>query len=359
MRPRLYAILSDIHANFQALKAVEADAVRVCKALDAESLHFVTLGDVVDYGPQPNKCMAWVEQHAEIMVQGNHDFDVSESLYEPPQTIDAAYWPITIWTRAVLKREHKVRMRAWRTGVCRLNQRLPGDLEPFMLFHSSLTHGYYGRINTPRDAWNNLQHIRDGIDYGLFGHTHIQGYFVDDPLRKNRVDDKTTEMHVVCPEKTRLNNVTTNDWTPLVLETEPDSPDTGRSNWSAMPQFRALFNPGAVGQPRLPGAARIVAPHDNRAAYMLLKNNGSVQFQFRRVPYDVDETIRLLRETVYWPPAPHQDKQGSDILKAVEGANPFSKDMWNTLMGNFRSKLTSMETALPKLVNDTLVPQLR
>jgi predicted phosphodiesterase len=121
MQPVLYAVLSDIHANYPALKAVEADAVNVARALDAQSLHFVVLGDVVDYGPQPNECMAWVEDHAEIVIQGNHDMEVMEPAYKPPRTISSEYWPITIWTRAVLSREHRERIRGWQPGLCHLN----------------------------------------------------------------------------------------------------------------------------------------------------------------------------------------------------------------------------------------------
>ncbi|MBN2006327.1 MAG: metallophosphoesterase, partial [Anaerolineae bacterium] len=164
MQPVLYAILSDIHANFPALKAVEADAVNVARALDAQSLHFVSLGDVVDYGPQPNECMEWVEQHAEIVIQGNHDMDVMDSAYKSPRTVNAKYWPITIWTRAVLALEHRARIREWQTPLCHLNGRLPAELKDFILFHSSLKGGNYSTgIRDPHDAWENLDLIKDGI----------------------------------------------------------------------------------------------------------------------------------------------------------------------------------------------------
>jgi putative phosphoesterase len=55
-------IVSDIHANWPALRAIPEDAdVVVC------------LGDMVSYGPYPRECMAWVRMHATYVVRGNHD----------------------------------------------------------------------------------------------------------------------------------------------------------------------------------------------------------------------------------------------------------------------------------------------
>ncbi len=348
MQPILYAVLADIHANFQALKAVEADAVNARRALDAQSLHFVVLGDIVDYGPQPNECMEWVEQHAEIVIQGNHDMEVMDSAYKSPRTINSDYWPITIWTRAVLGREHKSRMREWLPGLCRENGQLPPELNKFMLFHGSLTRGHHGTVTNSQDAWDNFQHLKDGITYGLFGHTHIQGYFVNDILWQ-----KNTTWYLVCSEDTRQQQRNgKNQWKPFVLGPAPDASATSCTPWADLPADPAMFNPGAVGQPRS-GPARGAAPHDNRAAYMLLKSNGHMQFQFRRTPYDVEETIRHLREDVYWPLPTHQNKRGSDILKE-EGA---TTEML-VLMGDFPDVVRNMETRLPALV-EVLARQLR
>lgn len=60
-------ILSDIHANFSALKAVEKEAL----ALGAEG--FVSLGDIVGYGPDVNECLRWVKDNCTVSILGNHD----------------------------------------------------------------------------------------------------------------------------------------------------------------------------------------------------------------------------------------------------------------------------------------------
>lgn len=61
------AILSDIHANYQALRAVVEHArTNGCQA-------FLSLGDVVGYGPQPRECIDLLMQIAATNILGNHD----------------------------------------------------------------------------------------------------------------------------------------------------------------------------------------------------------------------------------------------------------------------------------------------
>jgi len=66
-----YAILSDVHANLQALEAVLADARR----MGAET--FVSLGDSVGYGPLPAEAVARICETCTITLAGNHDDAVS------------------------------------------------------------------------------------------------------------------------------------------------------------------------------------------------------------------------------------------------------------------------------------------
>lgn len=363
MRPTLYAVLSDIHANYQALLAVEADARRVSRSLDAQKLNFIVLGDVVDYGPQPNQCMDWVRDHARIVVRGNHDWDAASSLYRPPSFIGSRYWPITIWTRRILRRDHKKRISQpdgsrWQPDLCKRNADLPGALESFMLFHSSLVSGHHGYIDDTSKAWRNIQRLGDGITYGLFGHTHVQGYFVDDPLRKRDSGDKTTTMYLTLPETTNLGSLgDAIRWEPVVMRSSSDDKGVGETPWIDLPSQSALFNPGGLGQPRFHAHARIYAPRDNRASYLLLKSNGQMQVQFRRVPYDYEETIRRLREEVTWSVGPCT--RGSDILKEVDGPNPLPPEAWDTLMLYYRQFLNDMPRLLPELIENVLIPQLR
>jgi hypothetical protein len=229
-----------------------------------------------------------------------------------------------------------------------------------MLFHSSLTSGHQGNIDDARKAWRNIQKLGEGVSYGLFGHTHLQGYFVDDPLRKRNHEDKTTTMHLTFPEGTDIEGMgSARQWEVDLLKSSPTEAGVGETPWKDLPSHPTLFNPGGLGQPRLHTHSRIYASHDNRASYMLLRANGRMQFQFRRVPYDHEETIRQLQEEVTWPPEPHLRMKGSDILKEVEGTNPLPRDMWDTLFLDYRQILRDAPSLLPELIDKILVPQLR
>ncbi len=61
-----YLILSDLHANLQALDAVVAAATgRYDQAL--------CCGDLIGYGADPNPVVEWVRGHCTQVVRGNHD----------------------------------------------------------------------------------------------------------------------------------------------------------------------------------------------------------------------------------------------------------------------------------------------
>jgi diadenosine tetraphosphatase ApaH/serine/threonine PP2A family protein phosphatase len=68
-----YAILSDIHGNLEALRAVLTDAGPRCDAV-------LCLGDVVGYGADPGPCLEAIAQRAVAMVGGNHEQAVAGRL---------------------------------------------------------------------------------------------------------------------------------------------------------------------------------------------------------------------------------------------------------------------------------------
>lgn len=62
-------IVSDIHANWTALRAIPLD-FDVC----------LCLGDLVDYGPEPVPCVRWAMKYATHAIRGNHDHGVSQGI---------------------------------------------------------------------------------------------------------------------------------------------------------------------------------------------------------------------------------------------------------------------------------------
>jgi len=325
---RLYAVLADIHGNYPALQAVERDARDIAQREKVDGPHFICLGDVVDYGPQPNECMAWVREHASIVVQGNHDKAVVGPSCGSVHTINRDYWPITLWTYQVLDDRHKDVIREWRL------QRKA--LKAFTLFHGSLIWGVDGSIDYGKAARENMARLR--TDYGLFGHTHIQGYFEED------LDEVT--VFLTCPEGKAPQR--TDGWRPMPVGV-----------WERLPEWRkAFFNPGSVGQPRRHAFSMDAGvSHDYRAAYMLLRLNGRGKgfFQFRRVDYDVGETVRRLRE-IRWPEETGSEVGGNSIYKDKKDAAPRLQDLIERQLAETLAHITER---LPRLVEEVLIPALQ
>ena len=66
-----YAIISDIHANKTALKAVLTDAH------DFNANEIICLGDILGYGPEPVEALELIYREAHVCLAGNHDDAVS------------------------------------------------------------------------------------------------------------------------------------------------------------------------------------------------------------------------------------------------------------------------------------------
>lgn len=66
----VYAVISDVHANFSALESVLTDI----KARNIQNIYF--LGDAVGYGPEPNECLEFLKSECRVVLAGNHDWGV-------------------------------------------------------------------------------------------------------------------------------------------------------------------------------------------------------------------------------------------------------------------------------------------
>ena len=85
------AIISDIHANLEALQAVLEDIRQ------QQADRIVCLGDVVGYGADPAACVALVRERAGVCVLGNHDaavFNEHQRSYFNPFAIEAVRWTV-------------------------------------------------------------------------------------------------------------------------------------------------------------------------------------------------------------------------------------------------------------------------
>jgi putative phosphoesterase len=153
-------ILSDIHGNGPALEAV--------LAAEPEFDAVAFLGDVVDYGPHPVRCLRWVAEHAEHRVRGNHD--------------NALAFGVDCRCMGSF-REFSLATRAWHATLLAESDRaflrgLPTlDWFEYAGKHFRIAHATpQGDLFTylKPDQW--AEHVEGlGEDYVLLGHTHVQG----------------------------------------------------------------------------------------------------------------------------------------------------------------------------------------
>ena len=149
-----YAILSDIHANAEALRAVLDDARPRADAV-------LCLGDVVGYGADPEACIDLVATTCAAVVAGNHEYAVAGLLdlaWFNPWARAAAEW-----TRERLDDD----ARAWLASLP-----LVRDVADATLVHASPAHP---------EEWEYLVSPDDGhAVFGAFvtrlcfvGHSHL------------------------------------------------------------------------------------------------------------------------------------------------------------------------------------------
>ena len=66
----MYAVLSDVHANLEALESVLDDIGR------RGIREMLFLGDATGYGPDPDRCVSLLREKCGLLIAGNHDWGV-------------------------------------------------------------------------------------------------------------------------------------------------------------------------------------------------------------------------------------------------------------------------------------------
>jgi predicted phosphodiesterase len=228
-----YLILSDLHANLQALDAVVA----------ATTGHYdraLCCGDLIGYGANPNPVVEWVRAHCSHVVRGNHDkacTGLDDLEWFNPVARHAA-----IWTQRALSPDNAEFARNLPKG--------PLLIESFELVHGSPydEDEYVLATDEATQAFNYLERRLT-----FFGHTHVQGGFI---WNHSRVE-------TIARTSLRCDS--------LAIEIDPDC--------------AYLVNPGSTGQPR---------DGDPRAAYALYDSEASM-LTYYRVEYDVAGAQKAIR----------------------------------------------------------------
>ncbi len=231
-------VISDIHANLQALEAV----------LAAAPAHDVAwnLGDVVGYGANPNEAIDRVRGLGNLIVRGNHDRACAGLMGIEDFSENAAR--AVRWTQRVLNKERREWLRALAAGPV-----TPEDVPGTSCVHGSpLDEDEY--VFTFNDARPSLREAAARITF--FGHTHVQGGFASNGEE--------------------------------FFHLTPDLGGGDEAEEAELPLragARYLLNPGSVGQPR---------DGDWRPAFAFYDSARSL-LVWHRVPYRVVEAQKRIR----------------------------------------------------------------
>jgi len=225
------ALISDIHGNQEALRAVLDDINQL------EIKEIYCLGDVVGYGPNPRECIDLCLD-LPVSILGNHD---QAAIFDPdgfnPVALRAIYW-----TREELEERRgnsTEKNRRWDF----LGEMPRSKIEGELLFVHGSPRDPTNEYVFPEDVYNQrkMDSLFDRLEHFCFqGHTHIPGIFSQnrDFVSPDECDDEYT-----------------------------------------LSDDKIMVNVGSVGQPR---------DGDARSCYVILTDD---QLTFRRVEYDMETTI--------------------------------------------------------------------
>jgi diadenosine tetraphosphatase ApaH/serine/threonine PP2A family protein phosphatase len=221
-----YLVLSDIHANLEALEAVLSGAA------DAHCDRVLLLGDLVGYGADPNAvCDRVRDLPSAVVIRGNHD-KVASGVDSVEGFNHLARVAIT-WTSTMLTAENREYLAALPAGPAIIDEQV------------EICHG------TPFDedvyVFDDLDALRSMRSATrplcLYGHTHVPAAF--------HIGDN--ELQMIGPPRGERFRITLHDGDPY------------------------LVNCGSVGQPR---------DGDPRAAYGIVDTDART-LTVARVPYDL------------------------------------------------------------------------
>ena len=228
------AIISDIHGNIEALRAVLDDIAS--QGVDK----IYCLGDIIGYGPNPRECIDEV-MGFDMCILGNHD---QGALFDPEGFSSGAEKAI-FWTRTQLEaadQDQEANLKRW-DFLCELPRNF--QEEDALFVHGSARNPLNEYV-FPEDVYNEkkIEKIFAVIQRHCFqGHTHVPGVFTQD----------------------------SRFFSPHELDYQYRLGDE-----------KVMVNVGSVGQPR---------DGDQRSCYAILEDR---TITYRRVEYPLDTTVEKI-----------------------------------------------------------------
>ncbi len=227
------AILSDIHGNLEALESVLNEIYK--RKID----RIICLGDLIDYGPNPNEVVEVSKREFDIIVMGNHDYAVIDENIIEEFAITAR--SSMLWTISILEEENKKFISSLK---------FEDYFKDIYIVHACpkypLDWTYILSIHEARIYFDYVENF-----ITLIGHTHIPAIF-----RK-----QLSKIEHIVPKPFEIYKLDEN--------------------------YQYMLNPGSVGQPR---------DRDYRASFGILDLD-NLTFQIIKVDYDVGKTINKMLKT--------------------------------------------------------------
>lgn len=216
-------IISDIHANLNALEAVLADAGEVNQVW--------CLGDLVGYGPQPNECIERVQTLPNFeCVIGNHDAAVIGQISLTAFNTEAR--TSAEWTQRILSKDNEQFLQNLSKVVIK---------DVVTLVHGSPFDPIWEYVTDTYTARMNFESMETPLCF--IGHSHLPIHF--------RLEENGEHVFYEVPKNGE----------PVIIKKN----------------VKYMLNPGSVGQPR---------DHDPRASYAIFDSEEKLWQNFR-VEYDI------------------------------------------------------------------------
>lgn len=230
------AIISDVHANLEALQAVLSDI----EQQGADEIY--CLGDIIDDGPNPRECIDLL-MGCRVVLMGERDratLFAEEGGYDPGYGYESALWTRNELESPVLPEEDRKRRWNFLANCPQTHQ------EGQILYVHGSPRNPLGEGVFPEEIYKEakMRRVFERVERHCFhGRTHAPGIITDD-------------RQFLSPEDVDF--------------------------VYRLGALNVLCNVGSVGQPR---------DDDPRACYVLLDGR---TVQFRRVEYDLEATLRKL-----------------------------------------------------------------
>jgi putative phosphoesterase len=152
-------IISDLHANLEALAALPRDYDELW-----------VLGDLLNYGPDPAATIDFVRSHASMVIRGNHDHSVGFAA-------DCGCSPRFL-TMAEATRDYTIAMLsgADKQYLQELPTSARREMEgtTFFLCHATPTNLLYEYRPPDSPLWDRAEEASNDANVILAGHTHLQ-----------------------------------------------------------------------------------------------------------------------------------------------------------------------------------------